>query len=405
MFDKSFLQSLSVDESVWFDHFFVANVCPLFYVETLADLEKTTREGRTPEHEVEIIAQKFPEMHGSPNAYHVDLCVANLMGRDIPMTGQIVLAGGRKVQVAGKSGVVFEQSPEAEAFIRWEKGEFLDIERVYARAWRETVSNLNLEEVAERLRAMGIDGKSCKSLEDARNLAQEFVGVHYSPVQIMRLMHTFLNIPWQFNDQIFARWRKAAFPPLTKHSPYAAYVLTIELFFQIALASDLVSAGRPSNRVDIAYLFYLPFCMAFVSSDRLHRRCAPLFLRHDQEFIWGFDLKQDLARLDSYYAQQPASAKEKGIMSLAGVPPKDGDFLVAMIWDRLFPNWRQSSETRPDKQPLNRTKVLEYVEQFVNAPTVTSNDIHLDQREVDMLAVKRRVRRKKGSWLQVPKDF
>jgi hypothetical protein len=52
IFDKSFLQSLSVDESVWFDHFFYANICPLFYVETLADLEKAVREDRTPEQEV-----------------------------------------------------------------------------------------------------------------------------------------------------------------------------------------------------------------------------------------------------------------------------------------------------------------------------------------------------------------
>lgn len=40
LFDKSFLQSLSVDKSVWFDHFFLPVVCPLFFVETLADLTK-----------------------------------------------------------------------------------------------------------------------------------------------------------------------------------------------------------------------------------------------------------------------------------------------------------------------------------------------------------------------------
>jgi hypothetical protein len=34
LFDKSFIQSLTVDESVWFDRFFVPVVCPLFYVET-----------------------------------------------------------------------------------------------------------------------------------------------------------------------------------------------------------------------------------------------------------------------------------------------------------------------------------------------------------------------------------
>ena len=33
--DKSFLQSLSTDEAVWFDHFFMPIVCPVFYVERL----------------------------------------------------------------------------------------------------------------------------------------------------------------------------------------------------------------------------------------------------------------------------------------------------------------------------------------------------------------------------------
>ncbi|HUU16810.1 MAG TPA: hypothetical protein VMW72_06665 [Sedimentisphaerales bacterium] len=137
LFDKSFLQSLSVDESVWFDHFFLANVCPLFYVETLADLEKSVRQGRTPEQEVGLIADKFPEMHGSPNAYHVELCLQNLMGRSIPLNGQIPLVGGRTVKVNEKTGVLFDLSPEAEAFTRWQRHEFTDIERLHAKAWRE----------------------------------------------------------------------------------------------------------------------------------------------------------------------------------------------------------------------------------------------------------------------------
>lgn len=83
LFDKSFLQSLSIDESVWFDNFFLTNISPLFLVETLADLAKTTRSGCTPEKEVRIIAQKTPEMNSSPNVFHTDLCIANLQGQKI----------------------------------------------------------------------------------------------------------------------------------------------------------------------------------------------------------------------------------------------------------------------------------------------------------------------------------
>lgn len=71
LFDKSFLQSLSLDESVWFDHFFYPTICPLFYVETLADLTKSVGpSGRTAEDVVRIIADKTPVLSGGPCMHH-----------------------------------------------------------------------------------------------------------------------------------------------------------------------------------------------------------------------------------------------------------------------------------------------------------------------------------------------
>jgi hypothetical protein len=66
LFDKSFLQSMNVDESVWFDRFFLSGGLPIFYVETLADLSKKLRGDRSADAEVRIIAVKFPEMSGTP---------------------------------------------------------------------------------------------------------------------------------------------------------------------------------------------------------------------------------------------------------------------------------------------------------------------------------------------------
>jgi hypothetical protein len=68
--------------------------------------------------------------------------------------------------------------------------------------------------------------------------------------------------------------------------------------------------------VDLAYLYYLPFCMVFVSNDRLHERCVPCSLTEhkaivdgwelsvDQEFVSGRNLKADLAKLDGPNAQR-----------------------------------------------------------------------------------------------------
>jgi len=102
LFDKSFLQSLTIDESMWFDHFFYCSICPMFYVETLADLEKSAKHGRRPEEEVRIIAEKFPDLHSAPNVHHATLCEGNLLGHEVAMNAQIVMPIGRAVRGGGE---------------------------------------------------------------------------------------------------------------------------------------------------------------------------------------------------------------------------------------------------------------------------------------------------------------
>ena len=79
IFDKSFLQSLNIDEAVLFDHFFLSNICPIYFLETLADLEKTVIVGRSPEEEVRILAAKTPQ-HGKPNMFDTKIYTGNLLG-------------------------------------------------------------------------------------------------------------------------------------------------------------------------------------------------------------------------------------------------------------------------------------------------------------------------------------
>ena len=56
IFDKSVLQALNPDEAMWLDNFYITNITPLFFVETLADLEKEVQAGRTPEQVVGNLA-------------------------------------------------------------------------------------------------------------------------------------------------------------------------------------------------------------------------------------------------------------------------------------------------------------------------------------------------------------
>ena len=70
IFDKSFLESLNPDEAAWLDNFFRTCITPLFFIETLADLEKEVRRGRTPEQVVGSLAYKTPDMNSHVSPHH-----------------------------------------------------------------------------------------------------------------------------------------------------------------------------------------------------------------------------------------------------------------------------------------------------------------------------------------------
>ncbi len=404
LFDKSFIQSLSLDESVWFDHFFYSVICPIFYVETLADLSKQMPEGKTAEKEVSKIADKFPEMTGNPCMYHAELSIANLLGNPVSMDGRIMIRGGIPVKSGERRGFVFENFPETEAFDRWQRGNFFEVEEKYAKEWRQAVSSLDLNQSSSLLQKFQIDPNECKSLEDAYRLANGIVSAN-RPYDQMALAVLFLQIPKEHHQSILQTWQLRGLPPIQSYAPYASFVIKVELFFQIAVAAGLISASRPSNRVDIAYLFYLPFCMVFVSSDKLHRRCTPLFLRDNQSFIWGLDLKEDLKQLNERYKNLPIDVKEKGIMGFASTPPQEEDYITSSLWDRhLNPNWRDKEEIKTELPPSNK-ELVDELNKFSNAEPLKLGEVDFDAESAEAMSVQRMIRKKKGNWFQVPKDL
>jgi hypothetical protein len=147
IFDKSALQSLNPDEALWFDWFYKSNITPLFYVETLADLNKEMRGGRTPEQAVGNIADKTPVIGSELNSSHRTLCLHDLLVERVRMKHLPVVGRGRSVKTGDRMGMIFEQPPEMEAFERWQRHDFLDVERLYARAWRQGLEPFDLRAI------------------------------------------------------------------------------------------------------------------------------------------------------------------------------------------------------------------------------------------------------------------
>jgi len=404
IFDKSFLQSLTVDESVWFDNFFITNICPIFFSETLADLNKVVRAGRTPEQEVRIIASKTPEMSIAINTFHQNLCFANLNGYEVKMDRRPIISGGKPVQSKDKKGFVFEPSPEAKAFERWQNEDFLSLEREYAKLWREAVNKADFDSVTTWLKQFGIEIPRCKSLTEAKGKAEEILDTRRHPLDTMKLIFSLLGAPPQNFLQVYYSWGHSNWPPIKIFCPYVYHVLTIELFFYISIASGLISSERKSNKIDISYLFYTPFCNVFVSLDKLHKRSAPIFMKDNQEFVWGANLKNDLNKLNDYYDAFPKEVKELGLHAFATYPPKDGDFLVGKLWDKYLPKWR-AINTNEIKLPQNikDSKLTKSIKDFANAKELKPEEVDFDTDKADAMVLKRMVKQKKGKWYQIGK--
>ena len=405
LFDKSFLQSLSLDEAVWFDAFFIPVICPIFYVETLANLAKVVT-NRTADTEVRIIAEKTPELSGGPCLFHKQLAVMDLLGNYVPMDGRIPRPEGRYVTDGVQTGFVYDESPEMEAFNRWQDEQFLEVERLFAAGWRRALEEADLNEIAEGLRKLGIDGKSCTSHEQAKIMAQVAVDGSSNSFEQLVMAVQFFDIEPEHHSTLFGRWRALGQPALSTFAPYAAYVLTVEIFFHISIAANLISAERPSNRTDIAYLFYLPFCMMFVSNDKLHCRTAKLFLRPDQEFVWGSDLKADLKRLNIHYLALPDKVRDQGVLRIARHPPTEGVFLTTALWrkwmsDASFSERDHSEAIDPEKSG----KLFARLKAFTEGETLPDSQISKTDVEPEAMCIKRFVQRRKGSWYLVPKDL
>lgn len=403
VFDKSVLQSLTVDEAVWFDTFYFPCMTPLFFVETLADLEKEVQKGRSPEDVVGNLAEKTP-IGGAINVHHHTLSVNELLEHRIDLRHVPVVPGGSPVTTRdGRRAVVFDAPPEAAALKRWEERDFLRVERQFAKAWRDALSGIDLDSIFRQGRDIIKRISRPGDLFAVKAAADDLLrkpGSRYVADALQALK------PEALGRTVLERWRAHGGPPIKEFAPYTAHLLSVDLFFCIGLGADLIGRERPTNKIDIAYLYYLPFCMAFTSRDHLHERTAPLFLDENQVFIRGDDLKVDLAKLDTHYSQLSDEEKLRGVMSFAHYPPVDGEFLVSKMWDKLMrPEWREWASRPPElKSKESEAEIIAEINEIAEAPR-SRIEASGSPEEPDAVLVQRKVPLYRGKWRMLPPEI
>jgi len=399
IFDKSALESLSLDEAVLLDNFYRSSITPLFFVECLADLEKAIRSKSTPEQLVGSLARRTPDSQSCTTAHHQNV-LGNELARKFDLSQVLerpLIPYGQPVQLGDKKGIVFRRSPEEEALQRWTQHEFLEVERGFAKRWRNSLMRTNHDDLVKTVMTGIGHWRKPKSLEDAKAMA-DYIIDNMDQEWLIGFGLQLFDLP-EATQFVRDDWTARRKPPIRQYLPYLTFMLSVNIFFTLIIQTQLLRNIKQSHQIDLAYLYYLPFCSVFTSKDRFHVQIVPLFMNERQTFVNGEEMKQDLARLVELYSSMPDEVLTTGLFTFAQTPPEDTSYLVTRLWDRYLPLWRGIKEKpREPHNPEADRRIIEEIGRWVDGgPDIQPHDEH-DIEKLDHVTISRSVMARKGRW-------
>lgn len=409
IFDKSTLQSLNTNESVWFDNFYIPIVTPTFFIETLADIEKIARSGRTPESIVGDIAYKTPDAGSCMHINYRKLMLDELRWANIELWFRPYPAWSKKVKTADWFWAIVLETPEELALKRWQKWEFLELEREYAKKWGRNLWNHSLHYTNELKERIFWKFYTPSSLEEIKWFIDKIMNSPQddSWLNICLLMG---NVDEETISIFYDRWSVDKKKVLAKLAPYFSYVITANLVFTLWGWLWLLEwlPHSETQYIDLSYIYYLPFSKLFVSHDKFHKKLVPVFLQEDQLFITGEEMKEDLKNLNIHYLSLPDEIKERGISTFAICPPESDNFLITKLWDRYMrKDWREIMREWINPSISKNQEVLDKVKGFYDY-AVEAEEITWDSMEnelgINELGIKRFVKYKKWDWKRFPPE-
>lgn len=404
LFDKSTIESLSLNEAVLLDNFYRSTITPLFFVECLADLEREMRRMKgSPEQLVGSLAERTPDCQSSTNVHHMAILKGELSGQfnlDTVLLRPVV-AAGKVVALGDSKGMFLQASDEEEAVQRWARSDFLGLERQIARRWRRMIEGIDLAAMSTTVcRAIG-PWRKPTSLSDARTMTNTIVE-NMDQEWLLRFGLGLLGLPGD-TECVVNHWTSNRRMPLRTHRPYFIHMLSINIFFALVLQTQLLSKVKASHHIDLAYLYYLPFCAVFSSRDNFHVQVAPLFMHPAQQFVHGDDLKADLKRLHERYSELPLETREKGLYTFAQFPPDDSSFLTTRLWDAYLPDWRKNSKNVVDVPEHIKEALAELMRKYQEA-TPASDAGAVTTKDLAFAQLTRKIKPLKGDYFRISKD-
>lgn len=326
LLDKSAFQSLKSCEMDRLTDYFQWNIVDVLLEEIRGDFLTDTKTASS-RNEASILADKISVKDSVQNMNYIELCLANLCGREVVMDFiPIVAPATIKTLDDGQRIALIDRTIFSEMIHRWQRGEFNDQDKIFANIWKRIKDSSKADNCFPFLQANHVIFPESASIDELRIVVD---GLLHNP----KMQHVFLDmfLSYQDVDQTRKHSIKKQLEQrpysLSKAAPYAFYCLKAFSFFLGAYKFDLLPQKKRDDQIDLEYIFYLPFCHLFSSNDRLHMTLAPPLMRKGQLFLSGEDLKKGIQQIDSLPAhEETMNAK------CAPIPPMPKESIIRQVW-------------------------------------------------------------------------
>ncbi len=387
--DKSALQSLSFDEIITLHKYYFLNIAPVLTIEILGDLKKPSKNTLS-EEKVTELANKLLPLDSAINVYYMKPLIGSLLGYDIKMDGRPHITAGNPVQTSdGKRGIIIEETPEEKALFRWKNGEFTEAERILAERWRESTRGIDLERLKNLLKDAYSTKLRFKNLQELKRYLDELLMNSAFQVTLLKLLIFEFNLSNDIAQKIFFKWETEGYKLIKEFAPYAFYCISVNLFFQLGLMNNLIGT-RSTNSVDLEYLYYFPFCRVFGSNDKFHKLVSPFFLKPNQSFISGQELKLDLNAISDKWKELDEKGRLKWKSEYGSSPPDNSDSLSSRLWYKHMGAKRYYGDINLSKEGSKKLaeSIRKTIDSEINSP-ISKEDF--DSDKADFVIRKRKI--------------
>ena len=328
-------------------------------MEILGDLRKEYAETKVNSKDrVADFARKLFPVNTVVNGYYKKLILSELLGQQKILDGRPVVEIEKAVESeTGQKGFIISETFEEKAIYKWKTGDFNKADHILSDIWRQNTTQEDLlKNLKESLKDIG--GPECKSFIALKDVTLNQILDPERQEGFLAVILKNNNVDAISAVSVFGKWIQDGRPLIRDCFPYAFHCLLIDMLFTNGLVSGLITT-RPTNRLDIEYLYYLPFCNVFTSNDNLHKNIAPLILRENQKFIVGEDLKKDLKNITTFIDKM----NEVDRKIYANKPPVIEGSITFGLWKEYYDypdNDRIQRDVSEKEKEYMKSKIQEF---------------------------------------------